>query len=94
MASVAEVSELLGHSWDGVKSTGRPAFIRKHLEEFAQQWSCIKNQEMRANFFLVHHGKKLFSHPECSLKLQENRDEWVYACGVTTYLTGIEFADW
>ena len=79
MSSFVEICDILGQSWSGVKSKGRPSFIRKHLEEFAHHWSRMNDKEMLAKFFLSHHGKKLFSHPECSPKLPEHHDEWVSA---------------
>ncbi|KAI4219352.1 MAG: hypothetical protein LQ349_008375 [Xanthoria aureola] len=75
MSSFVEICDILGQSWSGVKSKGRPSFIRKHLEEFAHHWSRMNDKEMLAKFFLSHHGKKLFSHPECSPKLPEHHDE-------------------
>lgn len=79
MASFAEICDLLGHSWSGVESKGRPSFIREHLEEFSHHWSWMKDKDLMGRFFLNHHGKKLFQHPECSPKLPQQYDEWAYA---------------
>ena len=79
MASLAEICDLLGHSWSGAESKGRPSFIRKNLEEFFHHWSWMKDKDMMGSFFLNYHGKKLFNHPECSPRLPEQYDEWVYA---------------
>ncbi|KAL8653897.1 MAG: hypothetical protein Q9226_003652 [Calogaya cf. arnoldii] len=75
MASLGEICGILGRSWNGVKSSGRPSFIRKHVEEFAHHWSGMKDKAMMSQFFLSHHGKKLFGHAECSPKLPEHHDE-------------------
>ncbi|KAL8914385.1 MAG: hypothetical protein Q9171_001015 [Xanthocarpia ochracea] len=77
MASFAEICDLLGHSWSGAESKGRPSFIRKHLEEFSHHWSWMKDKDMMGRFFLNYHGKKLFLHPECSPRLPQQYDEWV-----------------
>ncbi|KAL8863507.1 MAG: hypothetical protein Q9178_000188 [Gyalolechia marmorata] len=79
MASFAEICDLLGHSWSGAESKGRPSFIRKHLEEFSHHWSWMKDKDMMGRFFLNYHGKKLFNHPECSPRLPQQYDEWVHA---------------
>ena len=75
MTSLTEICNLLGHSWDGLESTGRPKFILKHLEDFSRNWTGIKDQRLVGKFFLDHQGKKLFGHPECKPKLPEHHDE-------------------
>ncbi|KAL8835030.1 MAG: hypothetical protein Q9176_007173 [Flavoplaca citrina] len=75
MTSLEEICKLLGHSWDGIPSKGRPGFIRGHLEQFSRDWIRMKDNAMLAKFFLSYHGKKLFSHPECRPKLPEHHDE-------------------
>ena len=79
MTSLEEICKLLGHSWDGIPSKGRPGFIRGQLEQFCRDWIRMKDNAMLAKFFLSYHGKKLFSHPECRPKLPEHHDELVCA---------------
>ncbi|KAL8988953.1 MAG: hypothetical protein Q9169_008470, partial [Polycauliona sp. 2 TL-2023] len=75
MTTLTELCHLLGRSWNGVESRGRPAFILRHLEAFSKDWPTISDKELAGKFFLDHQGKKLFNHSECAPKLPEDRDE-------------------
>ncbi|KAL8665160.1 MAG: hypothetical protein Q9168_007755 [Polycauliona sp. 1 TL-2023] len=75
MTSLEGICDLLGRSWAGVQSKGRPAFILKHLQAFSKEWLSISDKELVGTFFLDHLGKKLFNHAECSTKLPEDRSE-------------------
>ncbi|KAL8790352.1 MAG: hypothetical protein Q9213_000705 [Squamulea squamosa] len=75
MTSISEICDLLGAHWDGTTSKGRPSFIFKHLERFSLDWSSVSDASLLAQFFLAHHGKKLFGHEECSPKLPDHETE-------------------